>query len=250
MRPLIGVTSSRHHLARRPDNDLVYLAFTSYATMVRAAGGIPVALVPGEPDEAAMILDRVDGIVLSGGGDVEPGRYRGEHHYTVYGLDPARDAFEIEMIRLARDRRFPSLCICRGMQLTNVAFGGTLLTDIASSGTGMLDHRRISEPAATLAHPVELTPGSSTAEALGASTVQVNSLHHQAVSDVADGFEATGHAPDGIIEAMAPTDPGWPMWAVQWHPEGLGPSDEASLSLFRTFVAAASREASLPGTAG
>jgi putative glutamine amidotransferase len=243
MPPLIGVTASRHRLAKRPDNDLVYLAFVSYATMVRAAGGIPVALVPGGPEEAAMVLDRLDGIVLSGGGDVDPLRYHGEHHDTVYGIDPDRDGFEIEVTRLAREHRFPTLCICRGMQLANVAFGGTLITDIATEGPGLIDHRRIAQPARTRSHTVELTPGSSTARALGRDVVEVNSLHHQAVRDVAPGFVVTGRAPDGIIEALAPEDEDWPMWAVQWHPEGLGPDDDPSVSLFRAFVESAAEMA-------
>jgi putative glutamine amidotransferase len=170
MRPLIGVTSSRHRLSTRPDNDLVYLAFVSYATMVRAAGGIPVALVPGAADEAPQVLDRLDGVVLSGGGDVDPGRYQGEHHDTVYGVDPDRDAFEIAMVRTAGDRRFPTLCICRGMQLANVAFGGTLIADIATEGPGLIDHRRIGESAELRSHTVDLAEGSSTARALGRVT--------------------------------------------------------------------------------
>jgi putative glutamine amidotransferase len=245
MRPLIGVTASRHRLNKRPDNDLVYLAFVSYAIMVRAAGGIPVALVPGAADEAPQVLDRLDGVVLSGGGDVDPGRYRGDHHDTVYGVDPGRDAFEIAMVRTARERRFPTLCICRGMQLVNVAFGGTLIADIASEGPGLVDHRHIAESAGLRSHIVDLTPGSSTARALGGDVVEVNSLHHQAVRDVAPGFVVTGRAPDGMIEALAPEEEDWPMWAVQWHPEGLGPGDEPSLALFRTFVEAAAEATSL-----
>lgn len=245
MRPLIGITTSRHHLAHRVDNDRVYMAFVAYTAMVRAVGGIPVALVPGPTDEAGTLIDRIDGLLLAGGGDVEPLRYGGEHHDTVYGVDPDRDSFEIELVRTARERRFPTLCICRGMQLANVAFGGTLIVDIATQDPGFLDHRRIADPAATLSHVVDLTPGSSTAKAVGTDSLEVNSLHHQGVGDVAPGLVVTGLAPDGIIEAIAPIDDDWPMWAVQWHPEGLGPGDAPSLELFRTFVDAAARRSAV-----
>lgn len=239
MRPLIGVTTSGHQLANRVDNDRVYLAFVTYVDMVRAAGGIPVALVPGPPDEADDLLDRIDGLLLSGGGDIEPARYGGAQHDTVYGVDPARDVFEIELISAAQRRHFPTLCICRGMQVANVAFGGTLIADIASEGPGFLDHRRISEPAATLSHTVDIEPGTSTAIVTGAGTIEVNSLHHQAVRDLAPSLRITGRSPDGVIEAVAPADADWPMWAVQWHPESLGTDNPVSMALFDALVDAA-----------
>jgi putative glutamine amidotransferase len=156
----------------------------------------------------------------------------------VYGIDPARDEFEIALAREARDRRLPTLFICRGMQVLNVALGGTLITDIASAGPALIDHQRIDQPAGTRQHTVDIDPGSSTATALGTTTVTVNSLHHQAIRDLAPGLAVTGRAPDGIIEAVASTDD-WPMWAVQWHPESLGADDEPSLRLFEHLVQAA-----------
>jgi putative glutamine amidotransferase len=238
MRPVIGVTTSRYTLTERVDRDRVYIAFVNYTTMVRAAGGIPVSLTPGSPDEVPALIDRLDGLLLAGGGDVDPDRYRGPPHESVYGIDQARDEFEIALAREARERRLPTLCICRGMQVLNVALGGTLIADIASAGPGLIDHQRIDQLAATRQHTVDLDPGSSTARAIGADSVTVNSLHHQAIRDLAPGLVVTGRAPDGIIEAVA-TDDEWPMWAVQWHPESLGADDEPSLRLFEHLVQAA-----------
>ncbi|HUG75311.1 MAG TPA: gamma-glutamyl-gamma-aminobutyrate hydrolase family protein [Acidimicrobiia bacterium] len=238
MRPVIGVTTSRYMLSERVDRDRVYLAFLTYTTMVRAAGGIPVSLTPGAAEEAPALLERLDGLLLAGGGDVDPDRYGATPHESVYGIDPARDEFEISLVREARDRRLPTLCICRGMQVLNVALGGTLIQDIAADGPGLIDHRRINEPAGTRQHTVDLDPGSSTARAIGADSVTVNSLHHQAIRDLAPGLIVTGRAPDGIIEAVA-SDDDWPMWAVQWHPESLGATDEPSARLFEHLVHAA-----------
>lgn len=238
MRPIIGVTTSRYTLSERVDRDRVYLAFVTYTTMVRAAGGIPVSLTPGGAEEVPALLERLDGLVFAGGGDVDPERYGGTPHESVYGIDPARDEFEIALVQEARDRRLPTLCICRGMQLLNVALGGTLLTDIATAGPGLIDHQRIDEPAGTRQHTVDIDPGSSTARAIGAGSLTVNSLHHQAIRDLAPGLVVTGRAPDGIIEAVA-SDDDWPMWAVQWHPESLGTDDEPSKRLFEHLVQAA-----------
>jgi putative glutamine amidotransferase len=238
MRPIIGVTTSRYTLPERVNQHRVYLAFVTYTTMVRAAGGIPVSLTPGGTDEVPALIDRLDGLLLAGGGDVDPDRYGGTPHESVYGIDPARDEFEIALAREARDRRLPTLFICRGMQVLNVALGGTLITDIASAGPALIDHQRIDQPAGTRQHTVDIDPGSSTATALGTTTVTVNSLHHQAIRDLAPGLAVTGRAPDGIIEAVASTDD-WPMWAVQWHPESLGADDEPSLRLFEHLVQAA-----------
>jgi putative glutamine amidotransferase len=235
MRPIIGVTTSGYTLSERIDRDRVYLAFVTYTEMVRAAGGIPVSLTPGAVDEVPELVERLDGLLLAGGGDVDPDRYGGVSHESVYGIDSARDEFEISLIREARARHLPTLCICRGMQVLNVALGGTLVTDIATAGPGLIDHRRIDQPAGTRQHTVDIDPDSSTAMVLGATTVTVNSLHHQAIGDLAPGLVVTGRAPDGIIEAVAPEDD-WPMWAVQWHPESLGTDDEPSARLFRHLV--------------
>lgn len=213
--------------------------YGTYTRMVREAGGLPVVLVPGHADEAVEVLDRIDGLLLTGGGDVDPAVYGGSPHESVYSVDPLRDEFEIALVLAAAERRMPTLGICRGLQVANVALGGTLYEDIKARVPGALEHRRHGPSVSEPQHRVELEPDSTTATAIGKDTVEVNTVHHQALHDVADRLRVTGRAPDGVIESVEPIDTTWPMWAVQWHPEYLGPDDEPSLSLFRAFVAAA-----------
>jgi putative glutamine amidotransferase len=246
MRPLIGVTTSGRTLDAGGEEHRVYAAFVSYAVMVRAAGGLPVGLIPEPPDHAADVLDRLDALLLTGGGDVDPVHYGGTSHGEVYGVDPDRDAFELELVRAAADRRVPTLCICRGLQVLNVALGGTLIEDIAAEGAGYLDHRNRDAESTRRRHEVDLEPQSTTARALGAATVMVNSSHHQAVRELAPTLRATGRAADGIVEAVASVDDAWPLWAVQWHPERLGVDDPPSMRLFQALVTAAAHRASRP----
>lgn len=246
MRPLIGVTTSGRTLDAGGEEHRVYAAFVSYAVMVRAAGGLPVGLIPEPSDRATDVLDRLDGILFTGGGDIDPMLYDGSGHDAVYGVDPDRDAFELELVRAAADRRIPTLCICRGLQVLNVALGGTLIEDIAAEGTGYLDHRNHDAASTRRRHGVAIDPQSTTARALGAASVSVNSSHHQAVRELAPTLRATGRAPDGIVEAVAPVDDAWPLWAVQWHPERLGVDDPPSMRLFQALVTAAAHHAPRP----
>lgn len=215
-----------------------HVLYTTYTDMVREADGIPVVLTAGSPAEAEALLDRLDGLVLSGGGDIDPGRYGAGPHESVYAVDPLRDQFEIALARGAAKRRLPTLAICRGMQIANVAFGGTLFEDIATQSPNALEHRCHGRAATEPQHTVELDPDSTTAKALGKDLVDVNTIHHQSLRVVSEQFRVTGRAPDGIIEAVEPTDTSWPMWAVQWHPEYLGGDDGPSLALFQALVAA------------
>lgn len=224
-----------------PTQEPAYTTQTTYTTMVREGGGIPILLVPGPDSEVERVLGLIDGLLLSGGGDVDPDRYGGARLDSVYSVDQVRDEFEIALSRLAAERRLPTLCICRGLQVMNVAMGGTLIEDIAEDDPDRLSHRIEGETAHELRHPVTIEPGSATAKALGRDHLVVNSLHHQAVRAIGEGLVATGVAPDGIVESLAPEDPEWPMWAVQWHPEYLGPSDDPSVALFEAFIRAAGR---------
>lgn len=216
-----------------------HVLYTTYTAMVRQAGGVPIVLTPGPVDEIDSILASLDGLVLSGGGDVDPGRYGGTPHESVYAVDPLRDEFELALATGAAERRLPTLAICRGMQICNVALGGTLTEDIKAADPESLVHRRHGQAATEPQHTVEIDPDSTTARALGKDKVETNTIHHQAVKQVAAAFRVTGRAPDGVIEAVEPVDEKWPMWAVQWHPEYLGGDDAPSTALFRTFVAAA-----------
>jgi putative glutamine amidotransferase len=215
--------------------------YTTYSSMVRNAGGIPVILTPGRADEAPRVIERLDGLLMTGGGDIDPGRYGGELHETVYEVDALRDEYEIALALAARNQKLPTLAICRGMQVANVAFGGTLFEDIRSSDGTMLEHQIGGLGTIEPQHSVQVESGSAVAHALGAETLEVNSIHHQALREVAALFRTTGWAPDGTIEAIESDDPAWSMLGVQWHPEYLGEHDEPSVALFKAFVATATR---------
>ncbi|HHC07183.1 MAG TPA: gamma-glutamyl-gamma-aminobutyrate hydrolase family protein [Actinobacteria bacterium] len=237
MRPMIGVTT-QPKCAKSAAGDIEsHVIAHTYTDAVLRAGGTPVLLVPA-PDVSA-ILDRLDGLVLTGGGDIEAHRYGAEPHPTMRGTNFDRDEFEIALVREARRRELPVLAICRGLQVVNVAFGGTLIQDIPAE-VGSRDHDEVGHAVWHGHQPVTLEPGCLVAEAIGETELMVNSIHHQAVRDLAPGFRAVGWAGDGIVEAIEPDSRGWPLLAVQWHPEYLGHrEDPASLRLFDALVAAA-----------
>ncbi len=239
MKPVIGITTGLRTMHSPTEDFKVHSLVPNYTQMVRRAGGIPVLLTAGDPDEIPVLLEHLDGVVMSGGGDVDPARYGGRPHPAVYGIDPVRDEFEIALARALAERQVPTACICRGLQVMNVAFGGSLIEDISAEGPDMLEHWVDGDGSYQPQHPVSIEPGSPTAKALGTEELGVNTLHHQAVRRVGDGLVVTGRAPDGVIEALVPKDSSWPMWAVQWHPEYLGPDHGPSLLFFETLIRAA-----------
>lgn len=237
MRPMIGITAAQREVPSSAGEDRAHVLYVTYTAMVRAAGGLPIILVPG--DGVDEVVARIDGLVLSGGGDVDPTRYGGPGEPAVYGVDPERDEFEMALARAAAERRLPTLAVCRGMQIVNVAFGGTLIADISSRIPDAEEHRRRGDEVRLTTQRVTIDAGSAVARALGSTDLRVNTVHHQAVDEVGAGLRITGRADDGVPEAMEAQD--WPLWAVQWHPEWLGRDDPPSLRLFATLVEAASR---------
>jgi putative glutamine amidotransferase len=211
-----------------------------YLESVRRAGGEPVeVLVGGEAPE--QILARVDGLVLTGGGDVDPKLYGEARHDTFEAAETGRDDFEIALARAAVVKGIPLLAICRGMQVLNVAMGGTLFQDIPSQVTGALEHS-VPQPRAGSAHEVWVAKGSQLSTLLAdhmedGETCHVNSRHHQSVKDAAQGFEVTATSPDGVVEAMEKTDVPFCV-AVQWHPENFWRTGEFR-ELFEGLVKAA-----------
>ncbi len=206
---------------------------------VRRAGGEPVAL--SNDDDPATALARVDGVLLTGGADVDPTLYGQSRHDTTE-IDRSRDRFEIPLSRKAIDANVPVLAICRGVQVLNVAAGGTLIQDIVSDSPTKLNHS-IDVPKNAPAHAVRVTPGTKLAESLGTfatlSTCTVNSRHHQAVRDVAHSFVISAVSSDGIIEAIERPGADFCL-GVQWHPENYWRSGEFA-PLFAAFVEAARR---------
>lgn len=212
-----------------------------YLESVRRAGGDPVeASVGGEAPEH--LLARVDGLVLTGGGDVDPVLYGEARHATFQAAETGRDEYEIALARAAVAAGVPFLAICRGMQVLNVAMGGTLFQDIPSQVTGALEHS-VPQPRVQIAHEVWVAKGSRLSTLLAdhmedGETCHVNSRHHQSVKDVARGFEVTATSPDGVVEAMEKKDAPFCV-AVQWHPENFWRTGEFR-ELFEGLVQASS----------
>jgi putative glutamine amidotransferase len=212
----------------------------AYVRSVLAAGGVPVILSPLlGPSFAARSLDGVDGLLLTGGEDIHPAWYGAEPSPHLYPPSRERDLFELALFAAARQRELPILGICRGIQLVNVALGGTLIQDLPSERPGPVSHDPGSARDART-HAVRLQEGSRAAQALGAAELAVNSFHHQAVDRLANGLVATGWSEDGLIEAAeSPADSPW-LLAVQWHPEEMHAEAKApERGLFRALVAAA-----------
>jgi putative glutamine amidotransferase len=212
-----------------------------YLESIRRAGGDPIE-VPVGVESPEHLLARVDGLLLTGGGDVDPAIYGEPRHATFDAAESGRDEYEMALARAAVAKGIPFLAICRGMQVLNVAMGGTLFQDIPSQVTGALEHS-VPQPRVQIAHEVWVSTGSKLSTLLAdhmedGETCHVNSRHHQAVKDVADGFEVTATSPDGVIEAMEKT--GAPFCvAVQWHPENFWRTGEFR-ELFEGLVKAAS----------
>ncbi|MEZ5284409.1 MAG: gamma-glutamyl-gamma-aminobutyrate hydrolase family protein [Vicinamibacterales bacterium] len=212
---------------------------TDYLESVRRAGGDPVEVGGGPDDTPEAIVGRAGGVMLTGGGDVDPSLYGDTPHATYLAAEPGRDAFEVALARAAIAADVPLLAICRGMQVLNVAMGGTLLQDIPTEVAGALPHA-VPEPRFAIAHEVWVTRESRLwtimEEHLEGESLQVNSRHHQGVRQLAPGFVVSATAPDGVIEGMERTASRFCV-AVQWHPENFWRTGEFR-PLFEHFVAA------------
>lgn len=208
----------------------------AYVDAVRAAGLTPLVVPPIDPEELGPIVAAVAGVVLTGGEDVDPAEYGARPGPKTAPAHRQRDRCEIGLVRMARDRRLPTLAICRGIQVLNVALGGTLVQDIASERRDSIEHDR-SDLREARVHDVRIEDDSILARAVGATTISVNSSHHQAVERVAPGLRVTGRAPDDIVEGMEWEGDDWWMLGVQWHPEELVRDAAAwDRGLFRAFA--------------
>jgi putative glutamine amidotransferase len=213
-----------------------YAVPEAYVRAVRRAGMEPVILPGGDPGRASRMISMIQALLLIGGGDVEPSRYGAQPHPAVYGVDPERDALEIELLEAALAADVPVLAVCRGAQVVNVALGGTL-TQHLPDVPGTLVHRDDRDP--TLAHDVKVTPGTRLAQACGAEIVTGASHHHQAVDRLGPGLTVSARADDGVVEGLE-AERGW-LVAVQWHPEETAGEDPAQQSLFDALARQAER---------
>lgn len=233
--PLIGVTTSIT-IEKVPERAYVNSA---YLHAVQQAGGVPVVLPPQLSAASLARLARgLDGLLLTGGGDIDPAVFGETPHPTVYEVAPARDTLESSVVRIALERKLPILAICRGIQLLNVALGGTLFQDVGSDPGTQLHHGQL-EPRDQPTHKVQVKAGSRLAETLGADELEVNSMHHQAVKALGAGLSAVAWAPDQIVEGVELVDPSRFVLGVQWHPEELVPHSEQARRLFAALVRSA-----------
>lgn len=226
--PVIGITTFGQNEYGN------YCSHHAYVNAVRLAGGLPVLLPPGEPDPAA-ILNVVDGLIFTGGGDIDPATYNGDLHPTIARVDPQRDAFELTLARLVLNTDIPVLGICRGLEVLVVTSGGTLVSHIPDEYGEVVEHTK--DRIHTSEHRVQIMPESRLATMIGTTEATIVSWHHQAARTVPPGWRITAYAADGLIEALEHEHHPWAI-AVQWHPE-LSLNDPLQQRLFQALVKAA-----------
>lgn len=218
----------------------------NYARSLEGAGLIPLVVPPlTDPTRAGEILDSASGLLLTGGEDVDPARFGATRHPKLGATHPGRDATELALLAAARERNMPVLAICRGIQILNVACGGTLYQDLPSERASAVDHDQPHDRSART-HDVAITAGSRLAAATGTAHMAVNSYHHQAVNRLGAGLRVTAVAPDDVVEGVETDDPEWWVLAVQWHPEDLTTDARAwDRGIFKSFADEVARRRAL-----
>lgn len=229
--PVIGVTAARDDRGRLTVN-------REYLNAVLTAGGLPL-IVPFTTDAEAIrqVAARIDGLLLTGGEDIDPAWFGEEPIPGLGWIDPERDHLEIALIRRMMEENKPIFAICRGCQILNVAAGGDMFQDLYRQREGLLQHMQ-KAPRSHLSHMVKVEEGSLLGRIAGVTDMKVNSFHHQAVRRVAPGFVVCARAKDGVIEGVESVRHPFVL-GVQWHPEHLVKTDAVSRRLFEAFVQAA-----------
>jgi putative glutamine amidotransferase len=247
VRPLIGITTSEVRVpdtvaptpqADPPRTEMVL--GMKYCLAVEGAGGLPVVMPPMDDGAVEPLLDRISGVLLSGGPDIDPGTYGGRYHEQLGPTEPDLDRFELALVRGALARRMPVLAICRGEQMLNVALGGDLYQHLPEEPGGPIDHRKRRSDDPDTVHDVRVAPETVLSRALEQDgQTEVNSYHHQAAHALGDGLTPVAWAPDGLVEAIELPDRDFVV-GVQWHAEALVDRREQA-ALFEAFVEAAAR---------
>lgn len=231
-KPIIGLTTTR-----LPNKDSLptFGVNQSYARSVSIAGGIPILIPLDLPDDDLNdLLDRLDGILFTGGYDIDPQRYGSQPHPKVEHIDAERDRVECHLVQAAMQAGKPLLGICRGLQVINVALGGSLYEDLQDQFAGSIMHDNHDKPRDSLVHSVNVERKSLLSQIIPCNRTQVNSLHHQGVRLLASDLNPSAFSPDGLVEAIELPDLRFGL-AVQWHPEEL--QEYASMRrLFQQFV--------------
>jgi putative glutamine amidotransferase len=236
-RPRIGVTSWHH-----PDREERWeYVRDNYTRSVYRAGGLPIILpMPsGDPGVLDEYLAAVDGLLFTGGEDVHPEFYGDAVRKTCEDIDRERDVFELGLARRALDRGMPTFGICRGIQLLNVACGGSLYQDLSECPGAVPAHRTSREERAHLRHGVRILPDTRLRDIVGSEEVKVTSTHHQIINRLGNGLRASALADDGVIEGIEKPDHPF-FLAVQWHPERMADAHPDQLALFQALVRSAS----------
>ena len=234
--PVIGLNSDVRRLERGAEGVVTWLA---YVHAVARAGAAPL-LIPNLIEKTALrtLYELLDGLLLSGGEDVDPAHYGEPRHEKCGPVSPDRDEVELTLTRWAMDDGKPLLAICRGIQVLNVALGGSLYQDIQAQVQGADKHNwQPGYPRDRLSHTVTVAPQTRLTHILGTTSLPVNSLHHQAIKDVAPGLTVAAHAPDNVIEAVEAKGHPFAI-GVQWHPEELANNDVRSQRIFDALVEA------------
>lgn len=245
-RPIIGIPTQTQEPVPG-ELPRCWIMSNRYVRVLAEVGAVPW-LIPLLPDDTATlrsIYERIDGLFLTGGVDVDPSQYGEDKHPKCGRTDLDRDAVEIQFVRWAMEDKKPVLAVCRGFQVLNVALGGTLFQDVGAQLPKAMKHDFFPQPDGKpprdyLSHQVQISPGTRLAQYLGSEKTPVNSMHHQGIKQLGGGLAATAWAPDGLIEGIEGTN-GQFVIAVQWHPEELAGSDAGMRRLFSAFIEASSQ---------
>jgi len=227
-KPIIGITASYDHEKN------IYFSPGEYIQAIESAGGFPLQLLPLGTDKIAAYLELIDGLLLTGGPDVDPVYYDEDPHPEVGKLSPERDVVEIPLTQEALSAGLPIFAICRGMQVLNIAAGGSLIQDICKNGNAAIKHTQ-QAPRWYGTHSIQIKEGSILFEILAEKEIRVNSFHHQALKEIPANCYISSHSQDGIIEGIefkGLTN----VLGVQWHPECMYAKDPHSRELFSWFV--------------
>ena len=242
-RPLIAV-AGRIAAAGRVSRSAISFAGRVYLDAVIRAGGEPITLSPRElrHDEALDLLRRFDGLVLMGGSDVDPHLYGQQRQAHVYGVIPEQDHFEAALVHAAIESKLPTLAVCRGIQLVNVALGGSLIQHIGDLA-GVVQHAPDKFPAGQdyVLHDVVVEKGTKLASAMGTTAARVASFHHQGLDEIAKGLRVSARSDDGLVEGLEHTGSGQWLIGVQWHPEDTASTDPHQQSLYDALVQRAAK---------
>lgn len=245
-KPLIGISPTPSHDTFGHGAFYRFCLSDTYVRSVQQAGGLAVILTPSADDAAGNVLDSLDGLILSGGGDIDPALFTDRpRHQATGSIDDLRDAYELQLMKHAHERNLPTFAICRGIQVMNVAFGGTLYQHIPDDVANSLEHRQhvcgYSQHDVSHLVAFERSPNPFTA-LLGVDELMVNSFHHQAVADIATPLRVAARSTDGVIEAIVHPEMTFGL-GVQWHPEMLAQNFSQHAKLFSALIEAARKPA-------